>query len=162
MMQDKRNVVLLSVVVALLILFTVGGIWGTMALTRRSSEAKQRASVNQYGVHQLSGPVKPGGPTWGSGDRADLETVYNGWGSNGPIDDPNTSRAVIIGVRNKSEVTWHNVEAQVAVFDSSGSLLKTEPCPFGDLRSGETKQLTFGPVEKNVGMFRLTGYKGNR
>lgn len=162
MMQDKRNVILLSAVVAFLILLTMGGIWGTIALGNRSAEKAQRASVNQYGVHQLSGPIKPGGPTWGSGDRADLDTVYNGWGANGPIDDPNTSRAVIIGVKNKSKFAWHNVEAQVNVFDGSGALLKTEPCPFGDLGPGETKQLTFGPIEKNVAMFRLTGYRGNR
>lgn len=161
-MQDKRNVILLSGIVAFVILLTIGGVWGTIALTNRSSEAKQRASVNQYGVHQLSGPIKPGGPTWGSGNRADLDTTYNGWGANGPIEDPNTSRAVIIGVKNKSKSIWHNVEAQVALFDSSGTLLKTEPCPFSDLSPGETKQLTFGPLEKNVAVFRLIGYTGNR
>jgi hypothetical protein len=155
----RRNKLIIFIgagaLVFLLLLFL-----GVRMLVYGFSVLRERVTTNNYGVRLVAGPLSPGGPTFGPGDHADLDTLENGWEWYGDRDDPKTKRTIFISVRNKSKRTWHDVEAQVAVCDAQGNYLRTEPCPFGSLAPGVVEKRSFGPVGPEVGMFRLLGYKG--
>lgn len=153
----KRNLIIAGC--SLLFLCTVG--YGGWCLWNRILDNQQRMTLTSYGMPLMAGPINKNGPTFGPGSRADLDTDYRNWAYNGPVNDPNTKHAIMIGVRNKSKRVWHGVEAKVALFDKQGTFIREEPCKFGDLQENSSCRLTFGPIEPEVGMFRVLGYKGH-
>ncbi len=161
--DTKRALLIAGIALICLSLAVFLAILAVRAFLRRQAIAQERQTRNVYGEPLLSGPLVDGGPTFGPGPYADLETTDHGWQWPAGADqkDPKTPHYVFIAVHNKSDQAWNGVEAELAVYDRREHYLRQEPCSFGSLAAGETRQQSFGPTEPQDYDYQIVGYKGH-
>ena len=134
---------------------------------KRLGAEQDKTRLNEYGLPLLIDARKPGGPTWGKSQWADLDIIGGTdmffFGPDGHPEDPRTRAYILMHVKNKSEDTWNDVAVDIAMYDDKGAYLRTETYKIGTIVPGQTRRKTCGPQKRGEqGMYSVLGFSGKK
>ena len=142
--DTKRTLLIAGIALVCFSLASSLAFLAVRAFLIRRAIAQERQTISPYGESLLSGPLVADGPTFGPGLHVDLETPHY----------------VFIAVHNKSDQAWNDVVAELAVYDRREHYLRQEPCKFGSLAAGETRQQSFSPTDPQDYDYHIVEYQG--